>query len=232
MNDQEVRAVADKVNDCINLKTVTMGVEFYPAHLSVALIDAMFSVRSKYDSHVVPVVKRYCRHFRLDRERPKESSVEIPLRSQQETLEGLVGHYDDYGNDRMREEIFRSSSKSPGTEIHKSDNILKAAKELLKIGINDLQDAASREPHEIKCSLLPIRGIGLATAHMFLMYTGKEDFVKGDVHVCNFVAECLGFPPKKISPREAERIVRAAAGVLEVRPRFLDYAIWKFGSDS
>lgn len=232
MIDQEARAVADKVNDCINLETVTIGVEFYPAHLSVALIDAMFSVRSKYDSHVVPVVKRYCRHFSLDRERPKESSVGIPPRSQQETLEGLIGHYDNYGNDCMREEIFRSSSKSPGTEIHKSDNILRAAKALLKIGINDLQDAASREPYEIKCSLLPIRGVGLATVHMFLMYTGREDFVKGDVHVCYFVAECLGLPPKKISPREAERIVRAAAGVLEVQPRFLDYAIWKFGSGS
>ena len=232
MADREINTVVDRVTDRIELETVNMGVEFYPAHLSVALIDAIFSVRSHYKSQVVPVIKRYCKHYGLKRTRQTPRCDIIPPLCQQETLLDLIFHYQKYGNDRMREEVFDSRLKSPGTNIFKTNNVYIASKHLWNMGINDLQSATSTEPQTIKKAMLPIKGIGLATVHMFLMYVGREDYVKGDVHVCNFVADCLGVKGEKIRPREAERIVRAAAGVLGVTPRFLDYAIWKCGSGS
>ena len=63
---------------------------------------------------------------------------------------------------------------------------------------------------------------------MFLMYVGNEDYVKGDVHICRFVADALG--KKRVRADEAERIVRETAEILGVGPRLLDYAIWQYAS--
>ena len=77
-----------------------------------------------------------------------------------------------------------------------------------------------------QCVLKPLRGIGDLTIHMLLMYVGHDDFVKGDVHVCRFVAEALDRP--RVSAKEAERLVGNAARELDIAPRLLDYAIWDF----
>ena len=227
----ESHCVAERVKQLGLLENAEMGNEFYPAHLSVVLIDAVFTPRSHYERHVVPVIRRYCKHFGIERTRPGRDRNFLPPTHQQETLEDLAGHYHDYGFDRMREDVFKARYKSPGTEIFKSDNVYCAARELMKIGVNNLQDAVSTHPDEIKKSLCSIKGIGERTAHMFLMYTGEENYVKGDVHICAFVAKALGREKKNVGPGQAERIVSKAAEHLCVTPRSLDYAIWKYGSN-
>lgn len=227
----EIYCVAERVRQLGLLEDTKMGDEFYPAHLSVVLIDAVFTPRSHYERHVVPVIRRYCRHFGIERTRPGRGRNLLPPTHRQETLEGLAGHYHDYGFDRMREDVFKARYKSPGTEIFKSDNVYHAAEELMKIGVNNLQDAASTHPDEIKKSLCSIKGIGERTAHMFLMYSGEENCVKGDVHIRAFVAKALGREKKDVGPGQAERIVIKAAEHLCVTPRSLDYAIWKYGSN-
>ena len=202
--------------------------EFFPAHLSVALIDAVFSVRLRYESCVVPIVRRYCEHFGLSRTRPDRRRT--PRIEEQETLTDLVGHYDRYGLRRMEAEVFRSRYLSPGTGISKADNVYRAAVELRKAGLNHLQDAAVAARAALKSALLPLNGIGPRTVHMFLMYVGNEEFVKGDVHVCRFVTDCLG--GQDVSACEAERIVQRAARLLGISPRCLDYAIWSHTSGS
>ena len=86
----------------------------------------------------------------------------------------------------------------------------------------------SKRPDEIKCMLLPLDGIGVRTIHMFLMYSGDDNFVKGDVHVCRFVAKALG--RKKVPAEEAERLIGEAARELCIAPRLLDYEIWRLGA--
>ena len=203
-----------------------LGDEFYPAHLSVALIDAVFSVRLSYESRVVPIIRRYCEHFGLSRTRPDRRRT--PRAEEQETLADLIGHYERYGLRRMEAEVFRSRYRSPGTWISKADNVYRAAVELRKAGLNHLQDAAAAPPRTLKSALLPLRGIGPRTVHMFLMYVGNEEFVKGDIHVCRFVADCLG--RQYGGADEAERIVQRAARLLGISPRCLDYAIWSHQS--
>ena len=226
----ESHCVAERVKQLGLLENAEMGNEFYPAHLSVALIDAVFTPRSHYERHVVPVIRRYCKHFGIERTRPGRGQNLLPPTHQQETLEDLAGHYHDYGFDRMREDVFKARYKSPGTEIFKSDNVYWAARELIKIGVNNLQDTASTHPDEIKKSLCSIKGVGERTAHMFLMYAGEENYVKGDVHICAFVAKALGREKRDVGAGQAERIVSKAAEHLYVTPRSLDYAIWKYGS--
>ena len=81
-----------------------------------------------------------------------------------------------------------------------------------------------------KCVLQPLPGIGDRTIHMFLMYVGGDEFVKGDVHICRFVAKALCKP--RVPAEEAEQLVAGAARELDVAPRLLDYEIWKLGAMS
>ena len=222
----ETGLVVREVRRLIDLDNVELGAEFYPAHLSVALIDAIFTSWLRYEAQVVPIVERYCRHFGLRRTRPDRER--LPPVADQETLRDLIDHYEVHGVRRMEEEVFGACYRSPGTGITKVENVYRAAIALQKTGLDNLQDAASGRPEEIECALQPLKGIGPRTIHMFLMYVGNEDYVKGDVHICRFVADALG--KTRVRADEAERIVRETAEILGVGPRFLDYAIWQYAS--
>ncbi len=224
MRTDDVRRVEHRVRSLIDLNGVELGEEFFPAHLSVALIDAIFTANRKY-ALVVPIVERYCQRFSLNRVRRDKTT--LPPVGDQETLSDLIGHYEALGLDELQEAIFRVRWPAhPSIRILRSENVKRAAVRLRDIGIETLQDIQSRRPEEIKCTLNPLPGIGDRTIHMFLMYVGHDDFVKGDVHVCRFVAEALDRP--RVSAKEAERLVGSAARALDVAPRLLDYAIWNF----
>ncbi|MDE0130191.1 MAG: hypothetical protein OXQ86_11615 [Gammaproteobacteria bacterium] len=226
--DSDVGRLVHQVRQLINLNDAELSDEFFPAHLSIALIDALFTPQLRYYSHVVPIIERYCARFNLRRIRP--DWTQLPPVDDQETLADLLDHYKALGPGGFQEEIVRARYRSPGTKILKSENVKRAAIELRRIGIETLQDAQSTSAHEIKCALRPLSGIGDRTIHMFLMYTGDDEYVKGDVHVCRFVAAVLQRP--RVSADEAERLVGSAARALGIAPRLLDYEIWKYGAHS
>ena len=64
-------------------------------------------------------------------------------------------------------------------------------------------------------------GIGKAghIARKFLMCTGGDDYVRGDVHVRRFVAEAIG--QASVSATQARSLVRRSAHELILSPRFL-----------
>ena len=130
----------------------------------------------------------------------------------------------------FRKRSSRSRYLSPGTPILKSENVKRAAIELRGIGVETLQDAQYQPTDEIKCVLRALSGISDRTIHMFLMYAGDDECVKGDVHVCRFVAMALERP--RASAEEAERLVGSAARALGIAPRLLDYKIWEYGAIS
>ena len=122
--------------------------EFRPAHLSVALVDAVFNPQLHYYRQVVPIVERYCDHFGLKRLR--DSDDRVPPREAQETLAELIRHYEELGLRRMREEVFRGNYCSPGTRVRKSDNVFHCAQALRGVGIEILQDVAEQPATNIK----------------------------------------------------------------------------------
>jgi len=222
----DVRRVAHRVRCLIDLNETKLCDEFFPAHLSIALIDAIFTANRKY-ALVKPIVKRYCQRFSLNRVRQDRTT--LPPAGEQETLSDLVGHYETLGLDELQETVFRVRWPAhPSTKTLRSENVRRAAIALRDIGVETLQDIQLKRPDEIKCALSPLRGIGDRTVHMFLMYVGHDDFVKGDVHVCRFVADALDKP--RVSAKEAELLVASAAQVLDVAPRLLDYGIWDYQS--
>ena len=224
--DSDVCQVVREVRSLIDLDSAELGDEFFPAHLSIALVDAVFTPRLDYYKQVVPIIERYCRRFMLCRTRTDRAR--LPPVDDQETLTDLIAHYEALGPGGMQEEIVKSGFCSPGTRILKSENVRRAAVVLRCIGIETIQDARSTDSEQIKCALRPLTGIGPATIHMFLMYSGDDEFVKGDVHVCRFVAKALG--RRRVPAREAERLVGEAARALGMAPRLLDYEICKLGA--
>ncbi len=219
-------AIARDVRRLFDLQGQILGDEFYPAHLSVALIDAILTPRLRYEKQVVPIIERYCQHFGLGRIRPDRKR--LPSTADQETLEDLVNHYLEYGIARMESDVFVARYCSPGTSVSKVDNIYRAAIALRHIGLEKLQDVEAVGPEQIICALQPLKGVGYRTIHMFLMYVGNENYVKGDVHIRRFVADALDV--HSVRADDAEQVVRDAAKVLNVAPRHLDYAIWKYGA--
>ena len=221
----EVQKVVREVVCLIDLGSAKLDDAFFPAHLSVALIDTVFNPRLDYYERVVPIIERYCRRFGLSGIRRDRES--LPAVDEQETLTELIHHYEDLGADEMRDKVFRARNCSPGTGIPKSDNVRLAAEALRGRGIKTLQDAVSTDPKEINSSLLPLLGINTRTIRMLLTYLGNEDFVKGDRHVIRFVSDALG--SRWISAETAEQLVTAAARELGIAPRLLDNEIWNLG---
>ena len=60
----EVRQVVDAVCRSIPLDRSELADEFFPAHLPVALIDAVFRSRLRPGERPAPVAERYCRRIR------------------------------------------------------------------------------------------------------------------------------------------------------------------------
>lgn len=226
--DSEIERLVSHVRCLIDLDNAKLSDEFYPAHLSVALIDAIFTPRLHYYKNVVPIIERYCERFKLRRMRQGPNRAKLPSVEEQETLTDLIDHFYTLGSGGFQQRIVQSRYLSPGTSILKSENVKRAAIELRGIGVETLQDVQCKSAKDIKCVLRPLPGIGDRTIHMFLMYAGDNSYVKGDVHVCRFVATALGLG--KISANEAEKLVSSAAYVLGISPRLLDYEIWKHGA--
>ncbi len=141
--------VAKLVRCRINLKDAKLHKAYYPAHLSVALIDAIFNPQLRYEKQVVPIIKRYCRYFGIPWTRAGEDRRNLPLVVDEETLTNLIIHYKKYGVERMMNCVFQSRFCSPGTKIRKAKNVYRAALALQRIGIDNLQDAESTSPKPV-----------------------------------------------------------------------------------
>ena len=221
----EVRQVADAVCRSIALDRTTLTDEFFPAHLSVALIDAVFRSQLRNGERPAPIAERYCRHFGIARRRANR--LELPVVDDQERLDDLIRRYDELGVDRIASKVFQSRHRLPGTKITRAESILHTAKSLRSTGIDVLQDVSARRPAEIDDALRPLPGVDESTVRMLLMYTGGEDFVLGDVHLRRFVASAVG--RRTVCAAEAEDLVRRSAYELILSPRFLDREIWQYG---
>ena len=219
--DQVLRAVGSS----FALNDIELPDEFFPAHLSVALVDAVFRFRPGDGERPSSPVERYCHRFGVARRRA--DVWELPNAGEQESLADLASHYDELGTDAMADEVSRSRYPIPGTSIGRAELVLDATHALRDIGVGVLQDIRARRPGDIEGVLGPLPGADEHFVRRLLMYTGDDDFVRGDAPVRSFVAHALG--RKSIAAGQAVNLVRESAYELVVSPRYLDYRIWCHG---
>ena len=221
----KVRQVIDALCRSIPLESAELPGEFFPAHLSVALINAVFRSRLKRGEPPVPGAQRYCRRFGIARLRAHR--WEVPAVDDQETLDDLIRRYDTHGVDWMSSNVFRSHRRFPGATTTRTEYVLRAAQALRGIGVEVLQDVPVQRRTQINDALRLLPGGDESTMRMLLMYTGDEDFVLGDNHLRRFVASAIGC--RTVSADEAEDLVRQGAYELILSPRLLDQEIWRYG---
>ena len=198
--------------------------EFFPAHLSVAVVDAVF--RPALPQRTQEIVDRYCRRFEICATRAER--WELPPPAEQEALSDLIRHYDELGTEVMMDDIFQSRECSLGTKIPKAEIVVGAARALHDIGLDIIQNESARLPGEIEDTLRPLNGIDGRTIRLLLTYLGGKDFVRGDFYLRQYVACALNC--KTISATRAETLVRKAAHELILSPRYLAHAIWRFAT--
>ena len=222
----ELDQVIDEVVRAFHLDNIELTDEFFPAHLPVVLMDAIFPARLGQGELPAAFSERYCRHFGIARTRTDRWNP--PPAREQESLGDLIRRCDEYGPDTIDSKVFGIRRRRPGQGVTKTTNVLRAATVLRNIGIDVLQDVSAHHADEIHDALLSLPGFGDCTARRVLMYSGSDDFVRGDVRVRRFVARAIGRKP--ISAAEAEALVREAAHEMIVSPRFLDQEIWRYGA--
>ena len=185
----KVRQVLDAVGRSIPLETVELPDEFFPAHLTVALVDLVFRFGLGDGEQPPPIAERYCRRFGLVQVRTDLWA--LPRRGEQETLGTLLRRYREVGLDGMANEVFRSRCCFPGTEVPRVAYVMRIADELGRIGIYLLQDVQVRRIRDIDEALRPLPGVDEHFVRMLLMYTGDDNRVVGDDHVRSFVERAL-----------------------------------------
>ena len=221
----ELRQIVDAIFRSIPLDGAKLTDDFFPAHLPIALIDAVFRSRLRNGERPAPVAQRYCRHFGIAHRRADRR--ELPPVDEQETLGDLIRRYDELGVDEIASKVLQSRYRFPGAKITRAENVVRAAQALRGIGVDVLQDMPARRPAEIDAALRPLPGVGESAVRMLLMYTGDEDFVLGDVHLRRFVASAVG--RRTVCAAQAEDLVRQSAYELILSPRLLDREIWQYG---
>ena len=226
MSDPEiaVRQLTEAVRRSLSLSELRLPGEFFPAHVTVALVDAVLHPRP-WRRGAVAATERYCRRFGLAQVRPDRWA--LPSVGGQETLPELIRRFDELGPETMASEIFRSPGDARQVAIRRAENVLRAARALHGIGVEVLQDVPARPPQAVDAALRTLRGSGSTVSRLLLMHTGDEDFVRGDTHVRRFVASAVG--ERTVPADRAEALVRAAAHRLILAPRLLDFSIWEYG---
>ena len=216
----KIRLMLEAVRRSVSLDAIELPDEFFPAHLPVALIDSVVRSAVEYKPYPVRSTERYCHRFGLERTRAER--WEAPPTDEQETLGDLVKRFEVLGVDRMADEVFSDQQGAPGAE-----SVLQAAMALRQIGVEVLQDVPAGSPDAIEDALRSSGEAGEAAGRRLMMYTGDDDFVRGDIHVRTFVAHAIG--QRAVSADQAEQIVRQSAYEMILSPRYLDYQIWKYG---
>lgn len=221
----DCRSVIRKIRCTVPLERPDLPDEFFPAHLSVALVNAVFPASDGHGARAGWAAERYCRRFAIARTRT--DPWELPPVEEQDTLLDLIRRGDELGADRTASELSWTDNPRLVTNPARTNDVLIAARALLQLGIRALQDVRARDAWEIERHLRRSAGLAESTIRRFLMYAGDDDFVHGDLHVRTFVVDATG--RGSVSATEAQDLVRRSAYELILSPRYLDHELWKHG---
>ena len=111
----EVLQVAEAVHRAFALDDHSLPEAFRPAHLAVALIDAVFASGLGPDETPEPAAARYCRRFGLSRTHEAQSDGGD---AEEETLGRMVERYAALGVRGMAEEAYGSRRHFPRDAAH------------------------------------------------------------------------------------------------------------------
>lgn len=209
-----------------------LGQEYYYRSLVFCVIDAVYSINSKYTS-TSNTVKRFCSANGLHIYRPYgSSSTEIENEySMIDFLNYIEGKTPDY----LANNVFKNRQRtSANNGILKAEAVCEFAKILVEYGVTTFATTTGLNKNpEIEDRIKGIKGqkSGLSFTY-FCMLAGNDDYVKADRHILNYIFEATGNHATK---EQAEKLLYDC--VLELKEKYpditcrsLDYLIWSYMS--
>lgn len=215
------------------LNTNVLPNEYYYQSLTLAAIDAVYSVQAKYPS-VQRVVERYCNKYKLTRYRSPRNCQPQP--ESQENANALSQKMGKVGCSYFAENVFENQSKTSGRL--KAEILLDLLIEIQNLNIQTFQDiqpwlTQHDQQRQLVSAITKIHGIGEATSRYFLMLAGDEQMIKPDRMILRFIHNALG---RTVNEEHAVSLILAVSKKLltnypHMNPRLLDYLIWSWQRD-
>lgn len=211
---------------------VALPPEYRYAHLSLALIDTIFSLGARYESTRATVL----RFAEAEQLQPFRASVDVwPSLSEQQQLDALLARYRDRGMDGMRSEVFnnRQRTSTHASAITKAESVFQATELLVAYEVHYFQDipkimANPSFTRDFQAIPGQTPGTGLA---YFWMLTGSDRHIKPDRMVIRFIEQAINW--RHLSSQDAQRLAEETLKLLQ--PRFtnltireMDYVIWTY----
>lgn len=208
---------------------ITLSNEYRYAHLSLALIDAIYSIGVYYKG-THDTVLRYARY--QDLPPYHESFSAWPPKEHQEPLSHLLQQYEIWGLEHMASMVYQNRQRtSSRSGILKAEAIRRAAVLLDRHQTHYFQDIPrlmQDKAFESEFLKIPGQGSGISLSY-FWMLTGSDHMIKPDRHIISFLARILGL--STVSTPDAISLLQDVALILQadyplLTARALDYAIW------
>jgi hypothetical protein len=234
--EHDIQRLMQHIEVLIDLKKVAAEPSLYWASIP---IDAVWSIRSNYETTVCPLVRRFAKSNTPPWDGADHST---PPCDGSPTVKDLLDIIERrLQNGCVIEDLFHKKSGQPNRQrtssqsgIFKAEAVHRFASALLTAGINqpsDLRDAAKLKRAETLVKKIPGQGTGITFTY-FLMLSGEGQFVKSDTHIRRFVSDALGIPwSNLVSADRAARLLSEAARRFAVNfpgltPAKLDHAVW------
>jgi hypothetical protein len=181
----------------------------WKSEADTALIDAVFSTRSHYESTVLPLVKKW----QGWEDRPHAG-----------TLAALaLGNRADIVNTIPNGQYVPGGSKRGCLKVDAAIDIAQRLYPTMNTP-DEIRKAAAADTGALRRNIQETFGIGPAVSAYFLMLLGVQG-VKADTMVTSFVERAVD--GGHMSTIQIEAVVKEAAVLMGVKPIALDHAIWR-----
>lgn len=215
----------------LNLQNAELSEEYYYRSLPFCIIDAVYSLGSRYSSTRNTVIC-FCHHEGLQRLRTMGSPY--PDLSEQYSVrqfEELLSRYKDYR--QIATEVFDNRQRtSTRNGILKAEAVHRFARVLLQHHVNYFQDiprVIRSEQFESDICSIPGQTYGTSLKYFFML-SGEENMAKPDRMILRFLRRVIGNQVSQQNPHawlwQALQILNQTYPTLTLRQ--LDHEIWKF----
>ncbi len=186
--------------------------------LSLCIIDCVYSLRAKYYSTTVPVVKRYVKHY-----------LKNDMHSNCDKISDLITHIDEEGGPNLFAANILENNQKSGNVL-KSEVCLKLAQFLRYLHIETIDDFRNYEaPELLEAVIHSVKGIGDAGTNYLFMLAGDPNRCKPDTHIHRCIKDACG---ENISDKDCQILFSETVEELKkdypyLTVAMLDGIIWR-----
>ena len=202
--------------------------EYYSC-VGLCALDAVFSIQSRYNSVVSPLIDRFCDLIGI----PRRANDPHTLPTDgQITITELTNRLEGFTPDFLAEAINNRQRTSSKSGILKADAFLRYLQVFQQFGVDTYQDVNRlvEENPAFEAAIRQIPGQNVAVDYFFML-AGDTDGVKVDTHHRRFVRNAVG---RDLPADEVKELFRQAVqyyrqhGYPQMTARHLDHIVWSW----